>query len=118
MAKFFCPLCGNQCHARQKLWPEKPDLIWHWDCAEAAGVKQRPVASERREAEPPASAEGHLGLGDTVEKIAKPIAKALRLSCLDPAGALRPDSKCAQRRNKLNALGRKFARRGHDGQGA
>lgn len=46
---------------------------------------------------------GVKGLGDIVEMIAKPIAKALRLSCLDEANKLRPASPCAKRRNRLNA---------------
>ena len=45
------------------------------------------------------------GLGDYVEKLVKPIARALRLKCLDDQGNLKPDSGCAQRRMWLN---RKF----------
>lgn len=43
------------------------------------------------------------GLGDMVAKIAKPVAKLLRLDCLDnKTGDLKPKSPCAQRRDKLN----------------
>lgn len=42
------------------------------------------------------------GLGDVVEKIAHPIAKALHLPCVDPVKGLRPDSPCAKRRDWLN----------------
>jgi hypothetical protein len=44
-------------------------------------------------------------LGDMVEALAKPIAKALRLSCLDENSRLRPESPCAKRRDRLNAIG-------------
>ena len=43
-----------------------------------------------------------MGLGDFVERLAKPIAKALGMKCLDEAGKLRPESPCAKRRNALN----------------
>ena len=46
---------------------------------------------------------GVRGLGDIVERIAKPIAKALGLPCLDEQNKLRPESPCAKRRNRLNA---------------
>lgn len=42
-------------------------------------------------------------LGDAVEKLAKPIAKALKLPCLD-GDKLRPESPCAKRRDRLNRL--------------
>lgn len=42
------------------------------------------------------------GLGDLVERVAKPIAKALRLPCLDENHNLRPESPCAKRRDRLN----------------
>jgi hypothetical protein len=43
------------------------------------------------------------GLGDVVERIAKPIAKALNLPCLDKStGQLRPESGCAKRRDRMN----------------
>jgi hypothetical protein len=45
---------------------------------------------------------GIRGLGDLVELLAKPIAKALGLPCLDERSRLRPDSPCAKRRNALN----------------
>jgi len=44
-------------------------------------------------------------IGDVVEALAKPIAKALRLSCLDENSRLRPGSPCAKRRDRLNAIG-------------
>jgi len=45
---------------------------------------------------------GVRGLGDIVELLAKPIAKALGLPCLDKHNRLRPESPCAKRRNALN----------------
>lgn len=48
------------------------------------------------------------GLGDMVERLAKPIAKALKLPCLDSGGHLKPDSGCGRRRDALNRLGRKL----------
>ena len=45
-----------------------------------------------------------IGFGDIVERLAKPIAKALRLPCLDKAGNLKPESGCAKRRDKLNKV--------------
>ena len=43
-----------------------------------------------------------LRLGDKVERFAKPIAKALRLPCLDENDELLPESPCAKRRDRLN----------------
>ena len=43
-----------------------------------------------------------VGLGDLVEKVAKPIAQALGMDCLDKDGNLKPDSKCAGRRDRMN----------------
>jgi len=48
------------------------------------------------------------GLGDRVELMAKPIARALRMDCLDAQGELKPDSGCAKRRAWLNEQGRKL----------
>jgi hypothetical protein len=45
-----------------------------------------------------------IGLGDIVERIAKPIAKALHMKCLDENNKLRPESPCAKRRDKLNKI--------------
>lgn len=43
------------------------------------------------------------GLGDLIHRIALPIAKALKLGCVDPAtNQLRPESPCAKRREQLN----------------
>jgi hypothetical protein len=50
-----------------------------------------------------------LGLGDYVERVAHPIAVALKLPCLDKEQKqLRPESPCAKRRAKLNELGKKI----------
>lgn len=44
-----------------------------------------------------------LKLGDAVHAVARPVAVALRLSCIDPkTNQLRPESGCAKRRTKLN----------------
>jgi len=48
------------------------------------------------------------GLGDVIEVFAKPIAKALKLPCLDDQDRLKPESPCAKRRDALNAAGRKL----------
>lgn len=45
------------------------------------------------------------GLGDLVERLVKPIAVALDLPCLDENQQLRPESPCAQRRDRLNRFG-------------
>jgi hypothetical protein len=42
------------------------------------------------------------GLGDRIERAVKPVARALRLKCLDEAGNLKPDSGCAKRRDAFN----------------
>lgn len=44
------------------------------------------------------------GLGDIIERMVKPIAKALRLNCLDENANLKPKSPCAKRRDALNKL--------------
>ena len=43
-------------------------------------------------------------LGDKFEAIAKPIAKLLKLPCLDEKGKLRPESGCAKRKEMLNKV--------------
>lgn len=46
-----------------------------------------------------------MGLGDLVAKAFTPIARALKLPCIDPAtNDLRPESGCAQRKAMLNTL--------------
>lgn len=40
--------------------------------------------------------------GDVVEKAAKPIARVLKLSCLDRNGKLKPQSPCGKRKAALN----------------
>lgn len=45
-----------------------------------------------------------LGLGDWVERLAKPIARMLKLDCLDEKDQLKPESDCAKRRDRLNRL--------------
>lgn len=46
-----------------------------------------------------------MGLGDLVALVATPIARALKLPCIDPATKeLRPESGCAKRKAKLNQL--------------
>lgn len=46
----------------------------------------------------------HFGLGDLVEKIAKPIAKVLGLKCHDKQGNLKPGTPCAKRKALLNRI--------------
>jgi hypothetical protein len=43
-------------------------------------------------------------LGDKIERAAKPVARLLRMGCLDEAGKLRAESGCAKRRDALNKL--------------
>lgn len=45
-----------------------------------------------------------VGLGDLVERVAKPIGRALRLNCYDEAGNLRPESGCGKRKAALNRI--------------
>ncbi len=47
------------------------------------------------------------GLGDVVETLAKPIARALRLDCLDENDKLKPESPCAKKRDALNRITRR-----------
>jgi hypothetical protein len=45
------------------------------------------------------------GLGDAIASVATPIARILKLKCIDPeTKQLRPDSDCARRKNKLNKI--------------
>lgn len=56
-------------------------------------------------AEQYAASQSGLGLGDIVAAVATPIARALRLPCIDPATQqLRPESGCAKRKAALNRL--------------
>lgn len=44
-----------------------------------------------------------LALGDKLSRVATPIARILKLPCIDKnTGKLKPDSGCAKRRDKLN----------------
>lgn len=53
----------------------------------------------------PSAVKPGFGLGDAVAAVATPIARALKLSCIDPATQqLRPDSGCAKRKAALNRL--------------
>ena len=45
-----------------------------------------------------------LRLGDKVERMVKPIAKLLKLPCLDKNGKLIPGTPCAKRRDALNKI--------------
>lgn len=99
MAKHICPHCGAPCRLDQELWQTPQREVWHLACAREAGkVKARRKEPLKRE---------RPGLGDLVEVAVKPVARALRLKCLDDAGQLRPESKCAQRRDKWNRWGRR-----------
>lgn len=101
MAKFNCPHCGNECTINQRLWKQKPEgTIWHWDCADSAELIPKPPTVD----EPQQPEVSPLGLGDVIEIAAKPIARALRLKCLDDKGNLKPDSGCAKRKAKANRV--------------
>lgn len=43
-----------------------------------------------------------LGLGDAVERVARPIAKLLGMKCHDESGKLKAGSPCAGRKQALN----------------
>jgi hypothetical protein len=43
-------------------------------------------------------------LGDKVEALVKPFAKAVGAKCLDESGKLKPESGCAKRKAMLNKL--------------
>jgi len=58
--------------------------------------------------EPPSIHRPKMGLGDVIEKMAKPIARALKLGCLDAGGKLRSNSPCAKRREAANRFGRRI----------
>jgi len=53
---------------------------------------------------PKAGDDGRVGLGDVVEKLAKPVAVALRMKCLDRDQRLLPESPCAKKREVLNEV--------------
>jgi len=60
--------------------------------------RRRPIFGGKPESRP--------GLGDRIEKIVKPIAKALKMKCLDEKNRLRAGSPCAKRRDAANRLGK------------
>jgi hypothetical protein len=63
----------------------------------------RPPAVKPRPYTPPAS--GKIGLGDLVSKFATPIARRLRMNCIDQAtGLLKPGVPCARRKATLNKI--------------
>lgn len=46
-----------------------------------------------------------MGLGDLVGLFATPVARILKMGCIDPAtNDLRPESKCAKRKRAINKL--------------
>ena len=45
-----------------------------------------------------------MNIGTNIEKLAKPIAKALKLDCIDASGNLKPESKCAKARDALDEV--------------
>ena len=47
-------------------------------------------------------------LGDYIEKMAKPIAVALKMPCLDENRRLRPESGCGKRKAWLDKMGEKI----------
>lgn len=49
----------------------------------------------------------YIKIGDAIHKIALPIAKTLKLGCVDELGNLKPESPCAKRREWLNNLSKK-----------
>lgn len=60
-----------------------------------SGIEQIPQASDSE----------IRGLGDIVGTIATPIARFLKLSCIDPnTNQLRPESPCAKRKKALNDI--------------
>ena len=70
------------------LYGGKP---WLGNCIECGGKPEGYI--------PPAR-----GLGDVIEKLAHPIAVALKLPCLDSTGTLKPESPCAKRRDAMNRM--------------
>jgi hypothetical protein len=46
----------------------------------------------------------NVGLGDIVEAVAKPVAVALKMKCLDAQRKLIPGTPCAKRRDALNRV--------------
>ena len=52
----------------------------------------------------PITLPGTRGAGDIVEMLAKPIAKAMKMDCLDDKGSLKPDSPCGRRKRHLNRI--------------
>ncbi len=87
----ICNDCARECDVR--------DTINHNDPCQ--GCPQR-VYHEHADCDQ--ETPEHLrGLGDVVHAVALPIARILRLPCVDPATKkLRPESPCAARRNKWN----------------
>jgi hypothetical protein len=88
--KEICGRCPTPCGAIPP--PEDP-------CSQCPLKPRRwgPYGRCRHGAAPP------LGLGDAVAAIATPIARALKLPCIDPATKqLRPESPCSKKKNFLN----------------
>ena len=43
------------------------------------------------------------GLGDVIAKVATPVARVLKMNCIDPVTKqLKPDSGCSKRKNSIN----------------
>lgn len=70
------------------------DEAWAEANAEKVG---RPAAAPA-----PAPPKSRRGLGDVVETLARPVAKALGMDCHDATGELKPGTPCAKRKGKMN----------------
>jgi hypothetical protein len=90
-----CAVCRNSRGFRESLLKRGCVDVVDFDCPEAARIGQTKGLPEM---------ERKRGLGDVVEGLVKPIAKALGLRCLDAEGKLRPESGCAKRRDALNRV--------------
>jgi len=85
----LCLSCRNGEHFRRQLFSRGDVDVVDFACPEGAKIGQTENLPAR-------------GLGTVIEQAVKPIAKALKLPCLDAQSRLKPGSPCARRRDALN----------------
>lgn len=89
----ICADCTRKCAVRDTINHEDP----------CAGCPDG-VYHEHSDCDPSSPAP-ILGLGDLIHAVALPIARAIRMACVDPdTKKLRPYSPCAARRKKMNEV--------------
>jgi len=96
-SRAHCFACRNDDRFRASILRAGLTETRDFECPEGATIGRTENLPTRK-----------MGLGDIIEKVAKPFAKAMKLDCLDANNDLKPQSPCARRRDALNRIGRQI----------